>query len=225
MKRVLFLVCFLSISSAEAAPVPPERLPLITLRLDIRNLTGPGNEGGRTEAELSRPIEGVNEIWRQCGIRFAARETVNVSAERFNIPYRPASQEDLGRIAEALNPEGFARADALPLTYAGPWRFFDGGTGVFPTGLGWVFVNADGTLNRIGAMVDATKPHGQYGAEIVGHELGHALSLPDNGISGNLMCGGSPAQLTADQCAQARSFARSALLRFVAGEEIASTGG
>lgn len=209
-------------SAALAAPVPVKPLRALergwtelNLRVDIRNLTGSNDLGRIPEAELIRKMEDVNSIWAQCSVKFTPRYVSNVSAEKLKVPYQPQSQEDLGKIAVALNPDGYP---ALPVTVAGPWTFLDPGSGLYLSGLGWVFLNAKG-LDRIGAMISATKIFDPTGVPILAHEIAHALSLPHSSIRDNLMGGAGTNDLTSEQCVQARRFVELALHEFVIGLE------
>ncbi|MCM2323261.1 MAG: hypothetical protein NDJ90_08355 [Oligoflexia bacterium] len=203
-------------STAWALPAPPTALlPLdpswteITLRVDLRNLSEAlenGQEIGKiAESQLRERLNEVNRIWSQCGLRFAPRVVANVRASSLGVPYQPQSQEDLSRLAAALNPSGFT---ALPVTVAGPWTFREGG--YFLTGLGWAFTRGD-RIDRIGAMISATKFFDVSAAPIIAHELAHALSLPHVPEGRNLMGPGGTNELTSEQCRQARRFADAAL--------------
>ncbi len=219
----LVILAGLTLSAAAwAVPTPPDAKkdliplesgwPLISLYVDVRNLTGPGGTGTLPESKLASRIDEVNKIWSQCAIKFVVHSALNVSAEKLKIPYSPRSQDDLGKIAEALNPHGYH--DAVPLTFAGPWNFYDSRSGLYLNGLGWVFTNNQG-LDRIGAMVSATKIFIPAGGAIIAHELAHALSLPHVANPKNLMGPGGTEDLTEDQCKQARNFSEIALREFV----------
>ncbi|MCM2279104.1 MAG: hypothetical protein NDJ89_13595 [Oligoflexia bacterium] len=208
-------------SSAMALPAPPKPLASldpgwrpITLRVDVRNLTGPEHAGRIEEARLARRLEEVNRVWSQCAVSFVPRSVTNVSAPNLGIPYEPRSQEDLSRIAAALNPSGFP---ALPLTVAGPWGFEEK-DGFRLSGLGWVFTSPRG-IERIGAMISSTKFHDVSAAPIIAHELAHALSLPHVAEPGNLMGPGGTNELTPGQCLQARRFSEVTLGELLAKAE------
>ena len=192
-------------------PIPPleNTWPVISLKLEIRNLTGENHHGQLEEADLKAAAYKINEIWSQCSIQFVLQSARNVSALQLNIPYLPQGQEDLGKIEAALNPNGYT---SIPLTIAGPWNFFDPSSRVYPFGFGWVFHDGK-KLGRIGAMVSATKFKDKAAREIMAHELGHVLSLPENGNGEDIM-GKGIAQVSMPQCLQTRSFAISALSQF-----------
>lgn len=206
-------------SNAWAIPQPDNALPVIpasdawiTLRLDVRNLTGPADAGRLAASVLRSRVEAANLVWSQCSIRFTPRSARNVSARDLGVSYEPKSQDDLSRLAGALNPHGFK--SAIPLTIAGPWRFYDAGTGLYLTGLGWVFTNQRGALDRIGAMIDSRRVHLPIAGLLIAHELAHALSLPHVAERDNLMGAGGTSKLTSDQCRQAREFVSTTLVGF-----------
>lgn len=211
-----FAISFLNLlwgAQALAIPAPPSEQELV-LRLDFKNLTGPDGEGLLTKEEMTSLLVRVNEIWSQCSVRFVTRLVENVNARSLGVPYQPKSQDDLSRIAAALNPGGFDHA--IPLTVAGPWEFFDRNTGLFLHGLGWVFTRADGAgIERIGAMIDARKIRWRTHGEIIAHELGHTLSLSHHPDPANVMNGDS--KLTPEQCTQARGFSLARLPGFLQG--------
>lgn len=185
----------------------------ITLRVDVHNMVGPKDAGKLKKGVLRSRLAKANLVWSQCGIQFKPHVVNNVVAADLNVPYVPASQTDLSKIAAALNPNGFH--DAIPLTFAGPWNFYDAGTGVYLIGLGWAFMKNPTTIDHIGAMVDATRIFLPQSGLIIAHELGHTLSLPDGGGHDTLMGAGGTQNLTLNQCTQARGFAESALTGFV----------
>ncbi len=186
--------------------------PELKLRIDVRNLVGPNEAGKLTVEQLDSRVEANNLVWAQCGIRFIARARINVTAGELGIPYEPKSEEDLSKIAVALNPHGFD--GAVPLTVAGPWQFYDPHVGLWLHGLGWVFTLGQ-KIDRIGAMVSALRIFLPTGGAIIAHELAHALSLPHVAESDNLMGPGGTNTLTLAQCRQARNFSETALADFV----------
>lgn len=183
--------------------------------MDARNLTGPAGTGQLSESELRALVTASNSVWTPCSIRFTPVRTANVSSEALGVAYEPKSQADLSRLASALNPKGFEGTDALPFTVAGPWRFYDAGTGLYLTGLGWVFTSPQGKLDRIGAMIDAQRVRQPVAPLLVAHEMAHALSLPHVAEQDNLMGPGGTSKLSPAQCEQARAFARRALSALV----------
>lgn len=219
LKSLVVVVVVSSLSaSAFAAPTPPKALlplepglPELKLKVDFRNLMGPQNAGKLDEKDMEARLESANEVWNQCSVRFVARSVSNISSVPMGIPYTPKSQDDLGKIATALNPNGFG---AIPLTVAGPWNFFDSGSGLYLNGLGWVFVNEKG-LDRIGAMISANKFFDRSAGPIIAHELAHALSLPHAAEAKNLMGAAGTNDLTVEQCRQARRFAELTLREFL----------
>src|SRR5256885_16536238 len=119
---------------------------------------------------------GPTGVWSQCSIRFVTRSVANVLAVQSGMPYPPQSRADLERIAHALNPNGFNQA--IPVTIAGPWNFYDPDFKLYLNGLGWVFYVQAGVI-RIGAMMSSLKLSKPEGTAIIAHELGHTPSLPD----------------------------------------------
>jgi hypothetical protein len=209
----------LSCWSAWGAPVPvpkgppalprPADLSLIGLRVDVRNLVGPQGAGTTNLTDLASKVESVNEVWAQCGIEFQIRSSGNVSAEALKVPFHPRNQDDLSKIAVALNPKP---SEAIPFTVAGPWGFYDNRSGLFLMGIGWARYDATG-LQHLGAMVGAEQLGNPNWKLIFAHELGHALSLPDARDDGTLMGTGNN-RLTSAQCAQVRAFANTQLRGF-----------
>lgn len=218
---------FICQTISQAAPIPVRPLEAlepawekVSLRVDVRNLIATEAAAKIPEAKLSQRLEEVNLLWSQCSIRFVVRKAENVAAAKVGAPYPPKNEGDLSTIAGALNPHGFD--GAIPVTVAGPWNYFDAGTGLFPHGLGWVFTNGNGKVDRIGAMVAAQKLDHETAALVIGHELGHALSLPHVSDPNNLMLGGP--SLMREQCVQARRFIEIALQEFqVADRKIPSS--
>ncbi len=188
-------------------PLKAEWEPIV-LRLDVRNLTGPQDEGVLPKDLLRVRISQANIIWAQCGIRFVARSIANVSAVKLKVPYEPQGQNDLSTIASALNPNGFD--EAIPFTLAGPWRFSENGFSFY--GLGWVFTRSDHEIDRIGAMIGAQRIHEEWAPQLISHELGHAMSLQHSPDQNNVMAGGD--RLTPEQCDQSRDFAQASLKKF-----------
>lgn len=188
----------------------------IRLRLDVRNVVGPNGEGKISELTLGTAVRAASMIWSQCSISFVPRAFENVSTERLGIAFFPKGQEDLGRLAAALNPKGFR--GAIPFTVAGKWKFYDSQTGVYPYGLGWVFLDGS-RVSRIGAMISSDRLLTEAGPLIIAHELGHALSLPEGGSANNLMGVGN-SRINPDQCITARSFAEDSLREFIALEKM-----
>lgn len=202
-----------------ALPTPPEELAQpqpewseIVLRVDVRNLTGPEGVGTVTDQVMLDRVADASRMWSQCAIRFEARSQANVSAVKLNIPYEPKSVNDLSTIDGALYPSGTGNNGAIPLTIAGPWRFVDTGSGLMLFGLGWSF-SKDSRPTSIGAMIGANRLNEPWVAELVGHEIGHALSLSHSPESDNLMAGGK--RLKPDQCKQARGYAQTVLAEFI----------
>jgi hypothetical protein len=218
MSKLAVLTAFSLLFGANAWAIPQpvnalaDSAPWIVLRLDVRNVTGPGDSGRLPASDLISRVQAANEVWSQCSIRFTSRSARNVSARDLGVDYEPKSQSDLSRLASALNPHGFK--DAIPFTIAGPWHFYDPGTGLYLTGLGWVFTNGSGTLDRIGAMIDSQRVHLPIAGLLIAHELAHALSLPHVAERDNLMGPGGTSKLTADQCRRAREFASTTLSGF-----------
>lgn len=212
---------FLGLNQAWAIPTPVEKLnlaslerswPTLILKIDVKNLVGPQDAGKLTNEQLKSRVDAANEVWTQCAIQFVPRVVQNIEAQALNVPYRPQSSEDLSKIAATLNPNGFEKA--LPFTIAGPWNFYDKTSGLYLTGLGWVFMNGP-KINRIGAMVSADKAFLPKGGPIIAHELAHALSLPHTVEAQNLMGSAGTNTLTHDQCVQARKFAQSSLATYL----------
>jgi hypothetical protein len=195
------------------ASIPPHGIDLV-LNLDVRNVTGPRGAGSLPLSDLKAGVEAANRVWEQCSIRFVAKHAANVAADELGVAYEPRSQDDLSRLASALNPHGFG--DEIPLTIAGPWRFYDSQSGLYLTGLGWVFTKDSGGIDRIGAMIGSQKIHAPVAGLIIAHELAHALSLPHVSEKDNLMGPGGTFRLTPGQCQQAREFAGTSLRAFKA---------
>jgi hypothetical protein len=216
MLKLVFLgISAFAATQAWAIPQPPNLVgdaEWITLRLDVRNVTGVSDKGKLAVSDLRSRVGAANEVWSQCEIRFSSRSARNVSARDLGVSYEPKSQSDLSRLAEALNPHGFK--EAIPLTIAGPWKFYDPQSGLYLTGLGWEFTTPQGRLDRIGAMIDSQRVHSPIAGLLIAHELAHALSLPHVVETDNLMGPGGTSKLTVDQCRQAREFASTVLVGF-----------
>jgi hypothetical protein len=188
---------------------------LIVLRVDVRNVTGPANAGElKTWEQVTSALDEVNQIWSACGIRFVSRSAENVSAEALKVPYEPKGQEDLARLESALNPAG--HKDSIPVTIAGPWNFYDTLSGFWLHGLGWSFyLPAEKRILRMGAMIGSQRLAEKHGGRLLGHEIGHALSLShttqDTLMKVGLEMG---ATLSETECQQARQFSETYLAGF-----------
>jgi hypothetical protein len=212
MKVAVLALTLFSTFASSAIPEMRPHVPTwetLLIRLDVRNLVTGNNEGQVAATELAKVIEGANRHWIQCSIQFAPRSFDNVNVLPLDIPFEPQSQADLAKIAAALNPNGYK--GAIPFTVAGQWRINDGGFTLY--GLGWVFVNGNGELNRIGAMVDAKNLKKEWIGQLAAHELGHALSLNHDPREDNVMAGGP--KIAPEQCEQARAFAQGTLATFL----------
>jgi len=215
-KSACLLFLFLA-SNAWAIPQPVTPTDLsaaswISVRLDVRNITGPAGTGRLEASDLRSRVQAANEVWAQCSIRFTPKSARNVAARDLGVAYEPKSQDDLSRLAGALNPHGFN--NAIPFTVAGPWRFYDPQSGLYLTGLGWAFTTDQGVIERIGAMIDSQRVHLPVAGLLIAHELAHALSLPHVTEKDNLMGPGGTSKLTPDQCRQARGFAATSLAAY-----------
>jgi hypothetical protein len=209
---MIFLSFLLFTLTSNAMPTPPleSAWPKISLKLEIRNLTDVDGSGKLDEKDLRAAATSINEIWSECSIQFVLQKVRNVSAAALKVAYVPQGQEDLGKLEAALNPSG--NYASIPLTIAGPWTFYDPASGVYPFGYGWVFHDGQ-KLNRIHAMISSTRFKVKTSREIMAHELGHALSLPENG-SGDDIMGKGVGHVSMPQCLQTRAFAISALSQF-----------
>ena len=159
-------------------------------------------------------LGGINQVWSQCGIEFLPARLANVSAGDLKVSYSPRSEGDLSAIAAALNPQGYG--NTLPLTIAGAWNINNNGWII--SGLGWAFVRPNHELDHIGAMVDAKSLQGPNAADLLAHELGHALSLQHATEESNVMIPEAHTlgkRFSVAQCEQARGFTQSVLQRFV----------
>lgn|GEM_PF-3772084 len=194
--------------------------PELSLSTDLSNLTGPAGEGMRGESQLKEKLLDVNGIWSQCGIRFVARKLRNVSASELGVTLNPKSQDDLGTIHGAAYPKG--HENAIPAMIAGAWNFVDAGFGLYMYGIGWAFTREGGALDRLGAMVSSTQIDQSPAGTLLGHELGHALTLGHSSLSDNVMAGG--ATLTRDQCEQSRRFVQTSLSMMIVNTSLAHVG-
>ena len=217
MFRLVLLLSFVFSNFAWAIPAPVSPIKKLeidwdefSLRLDVTNLIGENNEGYLPNEVMLQRISEVNFIWAQCSIQFYVRSVANISATALSVPYRPQSQEDLSKIAAAINPNGFD--GAIPLTFAGYWGFKDSYSGFYLHGLGWVFIDGQNKIDRVGAMIGSNKFNEEYAASLISHELGHALALDHWREADNLMAGGQ--KLTQKQCNDARFFAQTILADF-----------
>src|SRR5258708_6254271 len=201
-------------SPTPAQPEVPAKLPApeIALWVDMKNLVGPAGEQILPVQDLVAKLEETNHIWSQCGIRFVAREVANVKASDLKVPFQPQSQKDLEKILFAVHPNPRVVEGAIPLILAGKWGFYDPQTKLHLSGIGWAVTNNEGKVERLGAMVNAAQLEPGMTGYLIGHELGHALSLEHSAEVGNVMSAGF--KFNEAQCQQARRFAEGFLQDF-----------
>jgi hypothetical protein len=152
-----------------------------------------------TEAQAEQDIQGINKVWEQCGVAFELDKYAAVNPVDYKLDYNTRNQADLDDVRRA-----FMDNETLLVTVTGTW-------------------DRTGTLGNTGANAWTSMPgEGIYGAiledtvgtfsNIIGHELGHYLSLDHVSDTSNLMnpvIYDSSIQLSQDQCNSARAAAGS----------------
>jgi hypothetical protein len=214
---VLVWIYFIAIGvgQAGAVPVPPVVVgPELRLELAVGELIEkPGSRVLLNRRRIRELVTGLNEIWGSCGIRFRASQSV-VRVSAGTLPFYPRTQDDLSKIASRFHPSQYRRG-RVPLTLAGDWSRLEPSGGMKLHGLGWAFYSpredeAPWRIERIGAFVAREQISSEGFFKLAAHELGHALSLGHSADPSNVMAGGD--QLTAEQCAQVRTFIERAVI-------------
>jgi hypothetical protein len=179
-------------------------LPMLELRLDIRNLISDSGKEKISEQQLTNLIERVNEVYSQCQVRFVTRKVLEIPASSLEIPFPPQSEEDMTLIATKIHPHGFSKTEeAFPLTIAGEFGFFAPAHQVNLFALTWVWLNGPSDISRMHSMIARQRLEGSQAAEIIVHELGHFFLLQHTGVGENIMASGFG--ISAEQCTQIRS--------------------
>lgn len=183
-----------------SAPLLREiRLPVVVHLMTARRPDPPGGVAHATERtpeQVRTAFERVNRIWRQARIRF---EVVDVVRQSYEPPvFLPASPP-------VSEPEFF-----FLLTHGS----FPNVVNLFlvndvgnPAEAGWS-ASFEGGAQNPGCAVEDLRSNDNFWAEVIAHELGHFLSLPDLGgaDSTRLMDGGltSDTRLIASEVTAAR---------------------
>jgi hypothetical protein len=202
--RILIITVFMILGGLLAFAQGQSSLPILELRLDIRNLISDSGKEKISEQRLIDLMEQVNQVYSQCQIRFVTRNILEIPASSLEIPFPPQSEADMTLIGSKIHPNGFGKTnEALPLTIAGEFGFFAPNHGVHLFALTWTWLNGPNDIGRMHSMIARQHLDGPHAVDIAVHELGHFFLLQHTGVPGNIMASGSG--ITLEQCAQIRS--------------------
>jgi hypothetical protein len=137
-------------------------------------------------------LDGINRIWKQCGIAFQIEKYEEVNPAEKGLPFGGSAAES----QTSATRQAYAEDDTFLVVTTGAW-------GV--TKNAWTASPGDGPY---GAVMEGSISRGY--SEIYAHELGHYLGLDHVSDSSDLMTpiiAHSSTNLDAGQCAQTRKIA------------------
>ena len=178
-------------------PPPYDEFLVIPLRVHIlRSSELPEVNCALTDADITRILGKVNDIWGKAGIHWGLESVVR----------EPASQQDRFRLARDLN--GSAPIVFFRQLMPAPSRHVEGlhvyyihqfsVNGIY-MGSDFAFVQETARLREVEGGIDEPIPR------VTAHELGHALGLPHRQARTNLLASGTTGTLlNADEVKTAR---------------------
>lgn len=202
--RTMILSTFIVLGGLLAFAQGQAALPILKLRVDIRNLVSDSGKERIADERLVKLMDQVNQVYLQCGVQFVTRQILEVPVSSLEIPFPPNSEADMTTIAQKIHPNGFGKSDeAFPITIAGDFAFVAQGVNLYA--LTWTWLNGPNSIARMHSMIGRQHLDGPGAVDITTHELGHFFLLPHEGGPGNIMASGP--NINEKQCAQIRSVA------------------
>jgi hypothetical protein len=200
----LLAFCLLTLKVGFSTPLITQE-PLLSLRIDIRNLVSSDGSEHIDEKKVASLIERVNVVYKQCQVSFVSRHILNVAADSLAVKIPPQSEAEVAAIGDKFNPQGFAPAnEAIPVTFAGRFEFYAANYGVNVNALTWSFTSS-GKVVRVHSMVARQRLDQSLAVETLAHEFGHLFLLNHSAVPGNIM--GAGLNVSPEQCQQVRSYA------------------
>ena len=200
-KAIALLICavFLGVDASAAADRPGE-MSVLPLALKFVEFVGANGQPVLSHAQVERVTEGMNRVYRTCGIQFRLEDYLAVNPRNYGFLPESISMDSLDRIRGP-----FDTGKELVVINTGAWNHK-----IMGTANAWTMMPGELPAGSVieGPVADDTA--------LVAHEMGHYLSLEHVSDSANMMnptIYNSSTVIQSWQCARMRQTATTSRVR------------